>query len=251
MIDSKQLWTINWNNSLNYALTLNTQLRLSIPLLFQSEQFDFTSQETGASYTPPEGMEGFFHQDRQILGFGDAEFAGQYFHFFANSVLGAELGVRIPTGQIDTGNYNFTEYRQGLGTGTFVPTAKIMIFSRKTDKGWIGSLGTQAPLYENKDAYRTGYSFDGNIGYWFRWKTDYLSMLQVMGRYQTGDTWHELDISQSHRSRVALSLMQTGPLRDHFEWLAGIQQPVWIRIWEEEQRTIPKMTIFSLGLTWL
>jgi hypothetical protein len=89
------------------------------------------------------------------------------------------------------------------------------------------------------------------LGYWIRWKKDYLSMFQLLSAHQTGDSLRDLAISQSRRSRISLSLMQTGPLKDDFEWLLGIQQPVWIRIWEEEQKTIAKMTIFSFGLTWL
>ena len=126
MIDSKNLRTVNWNNSLNYALTLTTQFRISVPLLLQSEQFDFTSQDTGLAYTPPEEMETFFHQNRQVIGFGDAEFVGQYFHFFPSIVLGTEIGLKLPTGKVDTENYNFIEYRQTLGTGTFIPVAKII-----------------------------------------------------------------------------------------------------------------------------
>ena len=251
LTDFKDLWTVNWNHSFNYALSLNTQFRASIPLLFQSEEFSFEFQETGANYSPPDGMESFFHQDRQILGFGDAEIAGQYFHFLSSFVLGAELGVKLPTGKITAEDYSFTEYRQGLGTGIFVPTTKLLLFSRNTERGLIGSLGAILPFYESTEGYRTGFSFTGSTGYWLRWKDDYVSMLQLMGMYQTGDQLYGLDISQSHRSNLGLSFIQTGPLNDHLEWLVGIQQPVWIQIWEEKQRKVPKITIFSFGMTWL
>lgn len=251
LIDSKDLWTVNWNNSFNYALSLNTQFRASLPLLFQSEEFLFELQETGAAYTPPDGMESFFHQDRRILGVGDAELAGQYFHFLSNFVLGAELGVKVPTGKVTSTDYSFAEYRQGLGTGIFVPITKLFLFSRDTERGLIASLGAQTPLYDNTDGYRTGSSFNGNAGYWLRWKNDYVSMLQLIGMYQTGDQLQGLDIPQSHRSNLGLSFMQTGPINDNLEWLVGAQQPLWIRIWEKEPRKVPKMTIFSFGLTWL
>ena len=164
-------------------------------------------------------------------------------------MIGTEVGVRLPTGRIETQNYNFAEYRQGLGTGTFVPTARILLFSRAQKHGWMGFIGAQNPLYENKEAYRTGYSFNGNLGYWLRWRDDYLSMLQIIGRYQTSDTWHSLDISQSHRSRIAIGLMQT--VLEIIYGLLVFNNPSGFRSGRTTKETWRKMTIFSLGLTWL
>ena len=84
------------------------------------------------------------------FGFGDAEFAVQYFHFRPSIVIGTEVGVRLPTGRIETQNYNFAEYRQGLGTGTFVPTARILLFSRAQKHGGMGSIGAMSAGSSNR-----------------------------------------------------------------------------------------------------
>ena len=251
LIDTKNLWTLNWNNTFNYAVNLNNQVRISLPFLFQSEEFLFETVEDGQPYTPPEGMEMFFHQDRMVMGFGDMSIAGQHFIFQENWVIGTELGVNIPTGLVNVDDYSFTEYRQSIGSGVFTPTAQVMLFSRETQRGFMGFLNASTPFYANSDAYRTGHRVGGDMGYWLRWKKDYLTLLKINVSHQTGDTWHNQPISQSHRSTVGIGLTQTGRLSDKQEWMIGLQQPLWIQIWEEDVKSQNKITIFSLGLTWL
>lgn len=251
LISSKDLWTLNWNNSFNYAINPDTQLRVSLPLFLQSERFSFTEKGTQMEYIPPEGSEEFLQQNSSLFFIGDAEIAGQYFYFLPNLVIGAELGTKLPTSKIKFNEASFLENQQGLTTGIFIPISKLFLFSRAPKRGWIGSLGTEFPFYENAEGYRTGYRFNSNVGYWMRWKEDYVSMLQATGMYQTGDQLNGLAVSQTDRSQLGLSLMQTGSLNDDLEWIVSIQQPVWIKVWEDYQKRESKMTIFSFGLTWL
>ena len=81
-------------------------------------------------YTPPDGYATLFHPDQQIVGFGDVQLAGQHYFFLPNLVVGLEIGTRLPTASTRFNEYSLLEFHQPLGTGTVVPTSKVILFSR-------------------------------------------------------------------------------------------------------------------------
>lgn len=252
--ENKRLVGINWQQSMSYALNLNNQVQLSVPVIVQVKEYVFTEVETGTAYTPPDGYASLFHPDQQILGFGDVQLAGQHYFFSPNVVVGLEMGVRLPTASTKFNEYSLLEFHQPLGTGTAVPTSKVILFSRGEKQGVLSTLGTQVPVYENVDSYRTGASGNVDVGYWRRLPEQGIVLLsQLSVQHENRDTWYDQNIPYSYRSFLRASLMGTYAFSDNLEGMMRMEMQVMRKVWEDDIKDmkINNTPVFNVGLTWL
>ena len=252
--ENKRLVGINWQQSMSYALNLNNQVQLSVPVIVQVKEYVFTEVETGTAYTPPDGYASLFHPDQQILGFGDVQLAGQHYFFLSDLVVGLEVGVRLPTASTKFNEYSLLEFHQPLGTGTVVPTSKVILFSRGEKHGVLSTLGTQVPVYENADSYRTGASGNVDVGYWRRLPEQGIVLLsQLSVQHENRDTWYDQNIPYSYRSFLRASLMGTYAFSDNLEGMMRMEMQVMRKVWEDDIKDmkINNTPVFNVGLTWL
>ena len=253
LIESKRLWGINWQQSFSYALNLSNQLQVNVPLVLQSKEYTFTTQ-TGDVYSLPEGYEALFHPDRTILGFGDIQAGFQHYFFLPNLVVGMEVGIRLPTASIKFNEYSLLEFHQPLGTGTFVPTTRMVLFSRGEKHGVLSSAGTQTPLYANVDGYRTGNSANIDLGYWRKVIDQKMVLLgQLSLLHETRDFWYTQAIPYSYRTFVRGSVVTTYSLSDSLEGLLRMEMQLYRRVWDDDvtNLNVSRTPVLSIGLTWL
>ena len=253
LIEDKRLFGLNWQQSFSYAIDLSNQVQVSIPLVLQSKEYTFTTQ-TGDLYTPPEGFEALFHPNKTLLGLGDVQANFQHYLFLPDIVVGIEGGLRLPTASTKFNEYSLLEFHQPLGTGTFVPTTKIILFSRGEKNGVLSSAGVQMPLYENADGYRTGTSTNVDLGYWHRvmgQKGVVLGQLSVL--HETRDHWYTQPIPYSHRTFLRGSVMGTYEITDNLEGMLRLEKMLYREVWDDDvsNLTVSRTPIFSVGLTWL
>ena len=253
LIESKRLWGINWQQSFNYAINLSNQVQVNVPLVLQSKEYEFSTQ-TGDVYSPPEGYEALFHPDKTILGFGDVQAGVQHYVFLPNLVVGVEGGVRLPTASTKFNEYSLLEYHQPLGTGTLVPTTRLILFSRGEKHGVLSSAGTQTPLYANVDGYRTGNSMNVDMGYWRRVTDQKMLLLgQLSLLHETRDFWYTQAIPYSHRTFLRGSMMGTYPISDSLEGMLRMEMQLYRMVWDDDvtNLSVSRTPVFSVGLTWL
>ena len=253
LIEKKRLWGINWQQSFSYAINLSNQVQVNVPLVMQSKEYEFTTQ-TGEVYYPPEGYEALFHPDKTLFGFGDVQAGYQYYFFLPNLVVGVEGGVRLPTASTKFNEYSLLEFHQPLGTGTFVPTTKLILFSRGEKHGVLSSAGTQTPLYANVDGYRTGNSVNFDMGYWRKvldQKMVFLGQLSLL--HETRDFWYTQAIPYSHRTFLRGSVVSTYPISDSLEGMLRMEMQLDRRVWDDDvtNLNVSRTPVFSFGLTWL
>lgn len=252
--ENKRLIGINWQQSMSYAVNLKNQVQLNIPIIIQSKEYVFTDVETGVPYTPPDGYSTLFHPDQQIVGFGDVQLAGQHYFFLPNLVVGLEIGTRLPTSSTRFNEYSLLEFHQPLGTGTVVPTSKIILFSRGEKQGVLSTFGVQVPLYENVDSYRTGASANMDLGYWRRLPEQGVVLLsQLSVQHENRDTWYDQNIPYSYRSFLRASLMGTYPFSDSLEGMMRMEMQLMRKVWEDDvkEMKVNNTPVFNVGLTWL
>lgn len=253
LLEEKRLWGINWQQSFSYAIDLNNQLQVTVPLVLQSKEYTFTT-ENGDVYSQPAGYEALFHPDRTILGFGDTQVAGQHYFFLPNLVVGVEGGLRLPTASTKFNEYSLLEFHQPLGTGTVAPTAKVLLFTRGEKHGLLSTSGTQVPLYDNVDGYRTGMSFNTDIGYWRRFMGQQVTVLgQLSAMHETRDAWYEQPIPYSLRTFVRGSVMGTYAISDNLEGMIRLEMQLYRQVWQDDvtNLSVSRTPVFNVGVTWL
>ena len=261
--ERKQFVQSNWMQTMNYALNSTTQLRLQVPVVFQSVQYTYSKLADGSAYTPPTDYPSLFHPEHTYVGLGDAQLAVQRFFFLPKVVIGTEIGTRLPTGSTKFSQYSLEDFHQPVTTGTVVPLFSLMLFTRGTNDGWVGNVQSQLPVYANSDAYRTGKFVSLDAGYWKKVATDYRVLGQVRSSYETGDTWHEVDIPTSNRMFVYTGVMLTKALSKkqivdkQSEMMLRVDIPVYGNIFSMPSssthmsiNTLYKPTL-SIGMTWL
>ena len=253
MIEDKRLWGVNWQQSFSYAIDLTNQIQVTVPLVIQSKDYTFTTQD-GDLYTPPIGYESLFHSDTTLIGFGDVQASFQHYFFLPNLVVGVEGGVRLPTASTNFNEYSLLEFHQPLGTGTVVPITKVILFSRGEEQGILSTVGTQTPFYDNDDGYRTGVSTNLDVGYWRRvidQRAVLLGQLSVL--HETRDFWYTQPIPYSHRTFLLGSLMGTYEISDRLEGMLRVEMMLHRQVWLDDvlNVTVSRTPIFSVGLTWL
>ena len=252
--EQKRLSTINWMQSFGYALNLKNQLQINVPVVFVSKQYDFSTVDTGLSYEPPADYSTLFHPNERKLGFGDVQVAGQHYFFQPDWVVGLEVGARLPTASTKFNEYSLLEYHQPLGTGTMVPTARLIAFSRGDTQGALSNLSLELPLYENTEAYRTGSSMGFSVGYWRRYlEQKSVLMGQISVLHENRDQWHGQPIPFSYRTFLRSSLMGTYAFKPDLEGMMRLEMQLYKYIWEDEfsAMTGGNFPVLSVGLTWL
>ncbi len=254
LMEDKRLFGVNWQQSLSYALDLNNQFQINVPLVVQAKDYTFTRVDNGQVYTAPDGYTELFHPDQTTVGFGDVQFAGQHYWFLPTLVLGAEVGVNLPTASTKFNEYSLLEFHQPLGTGTVVPTGRFILFSRGETQGVLSSTALQLPLYENSEAYRTGSSASFDIGYWRRFsEQDVVLLSQLSVQHENRDRWHDQLIPYSHRSFVRGALMGTYAFSDSLEGMMRMEIQLHRQVWEDDTTGLESLStpVFNVGLTWL
>ena len=252
--ENKRLLGINWQQSLSYAINLNNQLQVNVPFVIQDKQYTFTDVDTGEDYTPPNEYASILHPSGRMIGFGDIQLSAQHYFFLSSVVVGMEGGVRLPTASTNFNEYSLLEYHQPLGTGTFVPTTRLILFSRGEKQGVLSTLGAQVPFYENKEAYRTGESFNLDLGYWRRFSEQGVVLLgQLSALHENRDQWHGVDIPYSYRSFLRASAMGTYAFSDNLEGMIRIEMQVNRWVWQDNvmDMEINTTPVVNFGLTWL
>ena len=252
--ENKRLIGINWQQSMSYAFNLKNQIQLSVPIIVQSKEYVFTDVDTGEPYSPPAGYSTLFHPDQDILGFGDVQVAGQHYVFLPNLVVGLEAGIRVPTASNKFNEYSLLEFHQPLGTGTFVPTSKVILFSRGEKQGLLSTIGAQVPVYDNVDSYRTGASGNVDVGYWRRLPEQGVVLLsQLSVQHENRDTWYDQSIPYSYRSFLRASFMGTYAFSDSLEGMMRMEMQLMRKVWEDDVKDmkINNTPVFNVGLTWL
>lgn len=254
LMEDKQLLAMNWQQSFSYAVNLNNQIQVNVPMVMQHKQYTFTEMASGTEFIPPQGYDGLFHPEGTITGLGDAQVSGQHYWFLSNLVIGTEAGLRLPTGSRKFDEYSLLEYHQPLTSGTVIPTGRVIVFSRGDKQGVLSNLGAQIPVMENTDGYRFGSMFSGDVGYWRRYQQKSVMMGQVSVQHENAHQWNSATIPYSHRTFVRVGAMFTHRLNDNIEGMLRVDTQVMRKVWSQDdamETDVLNTPVFNVGVTWL
>ena len=147
-------------------------INLAIPIDLKLTRFRYTLTD-GSPFEPSQAR--LLHQEQDRIGLSDIRIEFKGYRGIAETpmIIGARLGVVLPTGATTSSPFGareagHTQRTLQFGGGTFDPTAGIELILYGAKVGMIGQFGGRFPLYENQHGYRGPIALNGSIGPNFR-----------------------------------------------------------------------------------
>ena len=137
--------------------------------------------------------------------------------------------------------------------GTFIPSIGNFFTYQREKIGYMLSFQRNFSLYENKLYYLPGSSLNWSLGLWYPWTIKSTSLLQIVGRHESIDTWRGLPAAFSGRDALSIVWSQSIKIKKKQELILRLDRLVFVNNRSETQvhdgEGFPLYTTFSLGYT--
>ena len=116
-----------------------------------------------------------------------------------------------------------------MGTGTFIPSAEMLVLWPKGSNGWLTKLRGEYSFYENSKDYLPGSALRWEAGYWHQINPKMMVLGQLKGNHEQADSWKGLQAPFSGRHALSASSSFTGKVRRDWELIFRVEQLLWVR----------------------